>query len=80
MAGNLFMPDTGNPASVGGAGIPPFNAMPRPAGSNTPDTGYPNGMGSEGGSIGVISAVNLMEEFHPVTERTVDEPALEYLK
>lgn len=65
-----------NPIPVAG-GVEPFNAVPR---SNSANHVGPSGMGTEGGAIGVINSVNLMEEFHPPMSRTVDEPSNEFLK
>jgi hypothetical protein len=68
------MADSGNPAA--GRGVVPDTA----ARTNSPGTGNPNGMGTEGGSQGVITALSIETESLPPNTRTVQEPDGEWLK
>ena len=64
----------GNPANATGV-VPDTQAR-----TNSPGTGNPNGMGTEGGPFGVITAMDVVSEGLPPNTRTVDEPAGEWLK
>jgi len=66
-----------NPAQNAPSGPP--NIGPRMGGTAANHVG-PSGMGTEGGSIGVITAMNVDAESFPVVMRTVNEPDGEFLK
>lgn len=69
-----FFGDGGNPAAGDGV-VPDTNSR-----SNFPNHVGPSGMGTEGQAIGVITALNVVEESLPPNFRTVQEPDGEWLK
>lgn len=68
---------SGNPAQNAPSG--PHDLGPRMGGAEADHVG-PSGMGSEGGAIGVITAMSINAESFPPVMRTVDEPPNEFLK
>ena len=70
----FFSDSGGNPAA--GGGVVPDTA----ARGSHPIHGGPSGTGTEGGSIGVITALSVVNESLPPNTRTTQEPDGEWLK
>ena len=68
------MDSNGNPAASRSA-VPDETARP-----SYPGHGGPNGMGTEGQAIGVVTMIDLDMENRPPNTRTTQEPDGEWLK